>query len=259
MGRALSMLAVMLLTFSTGHAQTFLVDDFSDGDDEGWTHLVTGEDIVYDASQKHYHLRSTDVVRPGGGGLISVWDASADDSYSNGILRATVRAGTLGSGGHLLVRVDARQLNGYGFLASTDNGNDSFQIRSFLGGSPTVLASLSQDELAFRPGDEWNIEAAATRDQLSLKAWRVGDPVPAEPQLVATDSNYSTGLLGVTAGIAGDASEPAMTDFKVDDIYFTIVPEPASSLTFVFGLVAITSAARKSFMPRISSELNSQL
>ena len=86
-------------------AETILIDDFSDANDDGWITVDSTAGQTYgpgsfSASMNEYRLEGAGIIHddvPGGGFLFSTWDASADGKFSNGFLRATARAETEGS------------------------------------------------------------------------------------------------------------------------------------------------------------------
>ena len=87
-------------------AQTILIDDFNDGNVDGWTTFDSTVGRrgpfrygpgIFDASSGAYHLETTGIVpvgAPGNGRLWSTWDQSSDPTFSNGFVRAKVRVET---------------------------------------------------------------------------------------------------------------------------------------------------------------------
>jgi hypothetical protein len=73
-------------------------------------------------------------------------------------------------------------------------------------------------------------------NQLSLWAWRAGDPRPSAPQLTATDDTYSSGFVRIIGGV-GD-NRDSVTTIRYVHVANASIPEPATS-----GLVAIGAGA----------------
>ena len=192
-----------------------LIDDFSDGDDEGWTR-VTSEIFTnsglasYDASSGAYQLATTGEVaeyETDGGFVAALWDKSADPVYSNGLVRAKVRVDSAGCVASIAFRISReRGESGYLFVANSDSryqGSNFLFIR-IKDGQMVRSAKLGPTDLKFGVGEEWWIEAGGVGDKLSMKVWREGDPEPAAPQLIVIDDTYSSGLFGVGTYIKGD-------------------------------------------------------
>jgi hypothetical protein len=82
---------------SNAIAQTILIDDFNDGNDDGWLRVDDSAGVagpgIFDASTGQYNLMTTGFA-PGFAVVSSYWDSSSDPLYSNGYLRAKVKANT---------------------------------------------------------------------------------------------------------------------------------------------------------------------
>ena len=127
----LSFLLVTALA-AQASAQTILIDDFNDGNDDGWSHIDSTGGRSYgpgtfDASSGAYHLEGAGLINdgvPGGGFLASIWDQSSDPIYSDGFLRATIRAETEGSTAALVLRNSGSLqtgFNSYLFIGTTQS------------------------------------------------------------------------------------------------------------------------------------------
>ena len=121
--------AVIFGVVGSSHGQR-LIDDFNDGNDDGWTHIDTTGDFgpgIFDASSGSYNFMSTKIVPMGSvGGLNSTWDASSDPFYSDGFMRATVRANNDTMIVALLMRADEPAGNWYWFGANAVAGHNRF-------------------------------------------------------------------------------------------------------------------------------------
>lgn len=232
-------------------AQTpILIDDFNDGNDDGWTPLDTldpppkgGGPGIFDASSFEYNLASTGPVEPGGAGVTSIWDGSAAPQFNNGFLRAKVRAETENTFADLEMRGDPVNFSLYIFGGSAASGDFSIFAFDPVAGGRTV-AELVDPPVPFSAGVDWIFEAGTVGDQLSFKFWRDGDPEPTAPQLTATDSSYPSGLFGVGNSAAGDAMEPGIISSFYDDVFFT-VPEPSTFALFTLAMGGLLYCRRR--------------
>ena len=104
--------ALVCCSGSNLHAQLLLSDDFSDRNDEGWTHfdaLTQGGPAIFDASSGEYVISSTGEVPAlppdQASGVASFWEQSKfDPRFSHGVVRAKVRFGSDISGVELFMR-----------------------------------------------------------------------------------------------------------------------------------------------------------
>jgi hypothetical protein len=213
-------MALLMLVVGDLWAQPILSDDFNDGNDDGWIHSSTGGGgrPIFDASSGAYNLATSNDVAVGAlGGVLSFWRESRDDRYSNGFLRAKVKANTLGTTVGLVLRGNGSYGNGYYFVGSTKGGNfRTFKCVSYNCGS------FRYTDVPFAPGEEWFLEAGALEDELTMKVWRVGEDEPTSPQLIFYDTSLPSGMIGVEAHISTAYNALAITDGTFDDIYFTV-------------------------------------
>ncbi|MFQ5806226.1 MAG: hypothetical protein ACE5I3_07245 [Phycisphaerae bacterium] len=216
--------AAISLTLSAS-AQSILIDDFNDGNDDGWTGVdpVPGEPwdpAIFDASSGAYNLRSTGVV-PAYRWVAfhSQWDASVDSFYSEGFLRAEIRANRQNTAVWFVMRAGDPPENREGYLFYADTADGRFSLRC----SPNCSSVYYVDEAApvdpFDPNEPWVMEAGAVSDQISLKLWRLDDPEPDEPQLTITDTTYTAGVFIV--GVSHNPGVASQISGTFDNIYFT--------------------------------------
>ena len=217
--------AVFLLTpASVASATWTLIDDFSDGNDDGWwrTDVLPGPPVgpgIFDASSGAYHLQN------GGSRPIAIdahwmgsgWtDSLVDPQFTHGFLRAKVKADTAGSLPWMWMRWSEELDGDYLFLANSVKHR--FQIERL--GTPYLVFPLDDPAIQFNLGEEWNIEGGTVGDQITLKVWQVGAPEPTTPQLTVIDSKYNQGShFGVGGNVHGEAL-PSFLDVTFDDMYF---------------------------------------
>jgi protocatechuate 3,4-dioxygenase beta subunit len=210
------------------YSQTILIDDFDDGNADGWSIIDTtiGEPWgpgTFDASSGAYHFEGGGLAQAGGdSGLAIVWDESSDPTFRDGFVRAKVRSETLGGTAGILLRYSPDNL--YAFFGTTANngipGNGAFLYNKGVNGRQAEWRQLPGN-FRFGVNEDWYIEAGAVGNQLSMKVWRVGEPEPESPQLTLTDSAHGTGQFGVYSNIhASPFPGPARVSATFDDIYF---------------------------------------
>jgi hypothetical protein len=188
---------------------------------------------------------------------LGTWDASSGDYVATGSLprvslvpaqvlgntsvRAQVRvAGTVNAG--IAVRRStplvgyAGEIQTKGTLAIARVDGTAVPVR--LGTSAVPFNPVSQDVL---------LQFDAFGDKLSLWAWRLGEPMPIEPQLVAFDNTYAQGLPGlISASSAASASDSTTFRFaQISDTHIPAVPEPST-----FMLASLAGCGLLSARPR---------
>ena len=218
---------VMVLA-AVGLASGELIDDFNDGNDDGWTvsDVEIGEPWdppSFDASSGSYHLLGGGVVPVGEEGAFwSAWDVSSAPRFSNGFMRATVRANNNTTIPALILRENHPD-SWYMFAANPARGR--FGYNKYVSNELVAYEFLYVDE-PFLPGQDWIIEAGAVEDLLSMKVWRVGEQEPAEPQWTLADSpSLGPGLIGLGAFHWANQETPAgIVDATFDDVYFQATP-----------------------------------
>lgn len=213
---------------TTVSAERVPIDDFSDSADDGWYHVSrSGVDATYEITNGEYVL-ATDATLLGPTGISAYWEQSADSVYTDGFLRARFRSETVDSNPILLMRVQdpnlAESWRFYGFVGAVSTGSlGILKFDSDNGGFPTAIVQETVPT-GIRSDEDWILEAGAIGDELSLKAWRAGDPEPEQPQLVGRDSTFKTGGFAIDVGVAPGARAESLRGV-FDDISFNIIPK----------------------------------
>jgi PEP-CTERM motif-containing protein len=226
------------------HAQLIPIDDFDDGNDDGWTHydFTAGQAWgpgIYDASSGEYLLQGMGPVPPedpADGLLFSEWDMSADPLFSNGYVRLKIRVNEKNTSAFLLMRTDLSTLSGHLFAVNTELDNFRFFIESYE--NFAVLGNVTEDGPLYEPDQDWMFEAGAIGNELSLKYWKLGDPEPADPQLTFTDMLGAAGRISLGVSFPGDHNPASLISASFDDLVF-IVPEPSTIALASLGLLGI--------------------
>ena len=101
-------------------------------------------------------------------------------------------------------------------------------------------------DLGLSSGEDWIVEAGVVGNQLSMKIWRDGGPVPTTPQLMEVDPTpLPDGQLGVASWVGTAHSSSFPIDATFDDIWFTQIPEPATILLAIFGMTSVCCWRRR--------------
>ena len=263
--RVATLLSILWVTPATG--QILAVDDFDDGNDDGWTHidLIGNEPFgpgVYDASSGAYRLSSTSTISDldmlGSRDIVAIWDASADPIFSNGLLRTKIRIDESGTAFGPVMRLgtsSAGRFTLYSFGATSlfpiSKGSEGiFGFSRFEDGVITKneIVHLRDPSL----NQEWMLEVGAVGDRLSMKFWPVEEPEPIEPQWKWIDPNpLPAGTLGVRAfvdeiGIRNTGNPgPWSIGATVDDIQFTAIPEPSMIALVCSGIPIVDLVIRR--------------
>ena len=223
------------------HGQTILIDDFNDCNDDGWTRDQVGAIGTWDPSFMHdpdsscaYRLAAEE----GTGTLVgAAWDGAVDPVFSKGFFRATVRAETPETAFVMAIRNQNPPVFGDAYVLLVNLRKQKMSLEKARG-----IGTLELTDLNMSANEDWFIEIGAVGDQLTAKAWRVGDPEPAA-QLTATDPTFTTGGLTIGAGI--EHGDPVGIGGAVfDDLIFT-VPEPSTSLLIGVGLLGVLTLGRR--------------
>lgn len=256
--------ALLVLSVQIAVAETILIDDFSDGNSDGWTSLDTafaqpwGPAIAEVNGKNEYLLASRRLVPAGFFGLVgSTWDQGLSDPlYSNGVYRARVRVEGDNTRAGISMRATgtlATGLNAYNFAIQPSRLSGFIRIARL---ENTVHVDDVALNLSIPMHEDLYLEAAAIGDQLSFKVWPVAEAEPELPQLTWTDSTYEVGTVAVYAFretrqgggfvFGGDVSA------TFDDLTFTtptnstrIVPEPASLSLLALVAFALLATRRR--------------
>jgi hypothetical protein len=219
----------------------YLIDDFADGDDAGWTRIDFTGGASFDASSGAYRLRTASSVPPDDpsvGTMAATWDASASDpAFGNGVVRGKVRANTHGTtaGFYLRGNTDPGSDHDYGFYGSSSFGTFYIERFDINAGGQTILAMADPTKHPFVAGKDYHIEGGVRGDRIWMRAWEVGMPRPERPLLVVHDATFGPEdglLLGAIAFFDPAAvTGSVQVDATFDDITFRPLRGPAGGRT----------------------------
>ena len=224
--KVVSLIAISILFARTevSDAGTIVVDDFSDGDDSGWTHVADPANRpwgpgIFDANSGEYRLATTGTV--GGGFMAGVvrskWDRSSEPIFKDGLWRTKLRIENAGTEAGIDVRFDTDSLSGYVFGIEAPSKGGGIAFLRADNGVPRVTRRISVPGTPIQVGQEWFIEAGAVGDTVTLKAWQTSDPEPESPHFTFKDATYDSGTFSVGAS----GHQGWRTDASFDDIFFT--------------------------------------
>lgn len=197
--------------WAAGGAQSILIDDFDDGDDEGWSHLdlTPEQSAIYDASGGAYLLESSELIPAddiNAGTIVATWEPSRErHRFANGAVRGMVRANAHGTTAGFILRANDEVHTDYGFFGSTTFGTfyiERFDAQANPDAPQTIIAMSDPDEAPFAAGDDWHFEAGAVDNHLWLKVWKVGELEPDEPLLSLQDMELGPGSGQLVCAIA---------------------------------------------------------
>lgn len=193
-------LTLAAATVLAAGGSAFLIDNFDDGDADGWDQNDFTGVGIYDASSGAYVIESgipIAVDDPSVGTIESHWLRSLEiPRFANGTVRGTIRANTDGTTLGFLLRDNEDTESDYGFYGSTSFG--TFYIERFeFGAHPeapqTIIAIADPDDFPFVAGVTYNLEGSVVGHQITLKAWPVGEEEPEQPTLSVTDTVLKAG------------------------------------------------------------------
>lgn len=207
--------AILVGLASRAGGQVIPIDDFEDGNADGWVHTEwpyhdPDIPIVMDATTGVYRLgTSVPVPEWWEEAVISAWTPSYGPDaplYSQGFLRARVRAMNNGTDVALAMRAADPSCAGltYVFFARPTGEIGILVVPDCLGFGYWLEDgdTLNPLQIGFQPnGQWWWLEAGAVGNELSLRAWREGDDPPSAPQLVIQDPDRTFAIGGFTVGV----------------------------------------------------------
>lgn len=210
-------------------AQGQLLDDFNDGNDDGWTRFTLPPDqpgAVWDASTGVYRLS---VPNPGPQATLcsTLAVTGSDPNFSNGYWWATVVRENNNSTTHLYMRAEAIDQAYYAYAFGWSPNFGGLYIYRLAGGGGSILAS--DDTIVQDVGVEYILEAGAIGTSLEARLWPAGTDRPDQPQLKVSDSTFTHGVNGIIAQSLGYGVLSA----TFDDVSF--IPSPAALPLLLLG------------------------
>jgi hypothetical protein len=216
-------ICVLTSTLCAGAASaaTIFTDDFNDGNAQD------GSPVTWSPGPGSWDASSGDYVATG-----SVPRVSLVPAHLLGNTSARTQARVTGTIGASIAIRRPQPLVGY---AGGIRFGGTLEIARVDGAAGVVV--LGTAVVPFNPvAEDVVLQFDAIGNELSLWAWRVGDPMPNAPQLVAFDNTYAQGFAGlISASSAAAASDSTTFRFiEVADSHIPAIPEPST-----FALVSL--------------------
>ena len=79
--------------------------------------------------------------------------------------------------------------------------------------------------------------------RIEFRAWRLGEPMPAEPMIVAIDDTYESGYVRIASGGADIGNA---TTFRFVQVATAPIPQPSTVVLSWFGLLSLLMCQRSS-------------
>ena len=241
--RDYSVLLLVCLIASGGYAAT-VVDDFNDGNDQGWTHYdplaAFGAAGSYTVSGGTYRLQAPPspnqaALGPGRAGSLRL-DTGFDDFFVSVDLVNWVDTADQAFG--LLARIQEPGLgttDGYGFLYVP--ADRDFEIERFDNEANDIIGPIIGFTLD--PARDYRMTFSGTADMLTGEVFDLADLATPLVTVVAFDVTYSTGVTGL---LVADASSGGVSSDATFDNFFA-VPEPGNLLLLLAGLCCLARRA----------------
>lgn len=228
-------LAATLALAARASAQFSLLDDFNDGNFNGWT-VVDPTGGAGSVSAATNALRASSLVPlPPGAGFGAIYNASTvDPSFSNGVYRATIRINQDFNTGGIAARLD-NNLNFYYAFVNHDATGGGLVLNRVVNGVGQFIGGVNLPALDV--GETWNLEFSVLGGQLKASAWPVGDAYPGS-LLVVHDLAYTIGATGLVAARIDTNPTAGLVDIVADDFQYN-VPAPATAPLLLAGLMVL--------------------
>ncbi|MEP0846956.1 MAG: hypothetical protein HRF50_09070 [Phycisphaerae bacterium] len=195
-----------------------LIDDFDDGDLEGWVFedRTTGQEGA--ASVLNGMVQMTTPAPVDGALFLAFADSFLTPTYDDGTVTCTLRCDAIGTTAGFFLRSDGVNSSYLAFLATDEKGDGGLIYNRFEDG---VLTGLEEMPNAFAVGQAWRLSAAAVGATIELKAWPDGESEPPDAQLVITDTTFSTGGFGIfTSRLVNSGNPLQPLDASFDNVFF---------------------------------------
>lgn len=198
-----------------------LLDDFNDGNDNGWSRYhITSMPPIWEVVDGRYRLSlGAPAFMQSLEYILSRWNDSVvnPNTYRHGRVRMRFRILQPETDVFLLVRGLTPA-----FGVQYWNGQARLSIANLFNMTTASLPVFADVPIALSIGDDYMMEARFVGAELALKFWQASEPEPATPQLITEDPRWwqSTAQGGTIDLIVLDwwRTEPISAEF--DEIYF---------------------------------------
>jgi hypothetical protein len=207
-------LCALLFTADRARGQWRLIDDFEDGDIDGWTVYDYTAGTPYGPSRFSVVNGAFEISNGLGQGevhpipnaldaLYAVWEPSSDPIYQHGFLRTKLRTLEATGGPDIVLRSMGAGLDGYEF--NLRSYVDAIVIERISNGGAAQVGRANS--IRFDPGQDWIVEVGAVGPRLSFKAWEADEDEPQSPQVIIRDTMFTGGRFGLGIFQAGTSAQ----------------------------------------------------
>jgi hypothetical protein len=227
-------LASCVLAAAAWGARAEVIDNFDDGNDQGWTRFLAdpfqpGGPFAFDASSGEYRLSSFDTLFSDEAcGMYSFRLDLAQPQYTDGVWSLRLRSNSNATQTHAIARaiLTPTGIVGYGVEVNFQS-NTSLRVYAALDDVVVTLATRSRFDFTPAVGMNYLMDFALFGADLSVTIWPEGSPRPAQPQLTATDSGtpLGQGAFGVALIKPGSGPAGRLTG-AFDSISFDVPCDP---------------------------------
>lgn len=230
-----AILAATAPALSSAYAQSFsVIDNFDDGNDNGWSRFVQGwlntDEGAWQITTGRYNMRSTLNIPSGQDGtVLSVLNASTGSNFRNGTWRTKIRINNSVCSASVLVRAT---FNNFGLpfayaldLHANNNLTRSVELYRLDGSSDTLLGSINRTTLNITSNNDYWIEVKTDGSTIAAKVWRDGNSAPSNPQITINDNNHQSGQF-VLSGYKSDNLGTSSVNVSFDDVQFASIASP---------------------------------
>jgi len=215
--------------FSDGDAQDGMPVTWTEGPNQDGFDATSGDYVVTATTNDHFKFSTV-----------------VDEVLTDVSIRTQVRTSSVEGGAFLSARLlDPLALpspgNYFGgikydpnlggthlILGRSDGGNFTF-----FGGNPVLPFDVRTEDAV--------LQLDVIGNELKLWGWKAGDPMPDQPQVSATDNNYSGGAIR----IVNDNHNLNVATFRYVQVATQSIPEPSTAILSCLGFVSLIAWRRK--------------
>jgi hypothetical protein len=147
-----------------------------------------------------------------------------------------------GAGAFAVWRSGVPAYHGYGGYINSEGTVGIYRTDGDIRDPATPLVVLGSTNVGFTSSTEVKLQFDIRGSNLSVTAWRADQPKPLLPQVRVTDTRYTSGYAGVA--FQENTTDPdAFASFRY--VQAIEIPEPASSITIMTGLLCIGVRRRR--------------
>ena len=215
---------------SQGVGAELILDDFEDGDFEGWSPLNALQNAglsgtSYQVTSGRLGIASKEPVVPGDEDFAVLIESLQSDLYANGILRIEVETTHPETDAWIAIRTNVDNgawLEGGHLVAfapaSAGGSTGIFNTWPERDSSPIPHVRAYQPNLGFQPNRRHNVEIVADGGDVAVNVWPVGEDRPDQPIVSIDDANLDGG--GIAIGFSNSPPDSNPFSGFFDNVTF---------------------------------------